>query len=206
MTSRMAVNSTVESCFLERPLKAGPAKTSAAKGKQNAYSGRLCDPAGCARAIGATVEIERVTFAVLAPGIALAGENVQVASFGSPEQDSETGLANDPPRGATLRGKSAVCPAETVSDPADDVKPKSVRSTATTCVLADGAPVAVALSIKLKGPAGELRALTTLTVTLTGFAAVGLTTAAGAKLQVTPVTGALHASETVPLKVPAAVT
>lgn len=48
------------------------------------------------------VEIVRVALAVLDPGVMEAGEKLQAAPLGSPEQESDTALSNAPFCAATL--------------------------------------------------------------------------------------------------------
>jgi hypothetical protein len=77
---------------------------------------------------------------------------------------------------------------------------------ATVWVFAAGAPLEFPETTRLYCPGAVLAALFTVTVTVTGLPEVGLTDAAGAKLHVTPATGALQDNATIPLNGPSALT
>jgi hypothetical protein len=152
------------------------------------------------------VAIDRVTFPLFVPGVKLVGLKEQVLCEGRPEQVKEIALENDPPSGAMANVYAADVPAFTVLLEVVGVMLKSPTFSDTVCVFAAGAPLEVADTITLYCPGGVFVLLLTVTVTATGVAEVGLTFADGAKLQVTPVAGALQDNATVPLKGPEALT
>src|SRR5512147_2908262 len=63
----------------------------------------------------ASVEIVSIVVAVLAPGVTVLGDNLQVLPVGSPEHVIWIALLNVPPCGITFNPTDADCPAGTVS-------------------------------------------------------------------------------------------
>lgn len=160
----------------------------------------------CNAAIGALVVTVNVADAPLDPGVTLAGDTLQVLRDGVPEQASDTAPVKAPPIPAIFNGNDAVWPGVTVCVGDAGVITKSITASATVCVLGAGAPVEVAETVTLYCPPGVAVVVPTVIITVTGALAVGFTVAEGAKLQVTPVAGALQESVTAPAKVPSAVT
>ena len=123
--------SSSRSFFLRELPSIGPANTIPISGKYSAYSGTVCDALGRAEATAAVVVTARVTVWLFAPGMMLAGENVQLASVGNPEQARVTEFGKDPPTGENVSGKDAVWPAVTVWEAALELTAKSMITNGT---------------------------------------------------------------------------
>jgi hypothetical protein len=72
--------------------------------------------------IAEALEIVRVDFAMPAPGVKLAGEKEQLKLLGTPLQESEMGLLNDPDCGVAVTVKLPDFPVGMVTDDGEALK------------------------------------------------------------------------------------